>query len=535
MAEKLKGVLGKILEWWNKFTSKQKTIIVAITAVVILTLAIIIYAFSRPQYERLGTYETSKEGAEVISILEENGIAHQESDDLMSISVEKGKLSAAIYALAEGGYKAGALEYKDVVDTGMSVTSADRANMEALWYARQIEEALSTLEPVKDVKVMVTRPKDFGTLYAQQEETSVSVTLTLKEPLTAAQSAAMARNVAVMVGNKTTANVAIWDQDANLLFAGGDDYSESGIASSMQELQEQMQSMVTNEVKKVLLGTQQFDIVTVSSHLDINFSSYERATQEYYGNGTDNTGMVQRRDEFSSASSGGTGGIPGTDSNGGDLTDYVYSDYNNSESEQTETSTDYALNHFEEYIKRAAGTSVDYTNSSLAISMITVREYHEENVKAQGLLDGTNWESFKEQNRADVIREVDEAFYQMAAHATGISRDNITIIAYEHPVFWDKEGMNISATDVLSIVMIVLILALLGFVVLRSMAGRKEAVEEEEELSVESMLQSTPEEALEDIDVEAKSETRRLIEKFVDENPEAAASLLRNWLSEDWS
>lgn len=293
--------------------------------------------------------------------------------------------------------------------------------------------------------------------------------------------------------------------------------------------------MVTNEVKKVLLGTQQFDIVTVSSHLDINFSSYERATQEYYGNGTDNTGMVQRRDEFASSSSGGTGGIPGTDSNGGDLTDYVYSDYNNSESEQTETSTDYALNHFEEYIKRAAGTSVDYANSSLAISMITVREYHEENVRRQGLLDGTNWESFKEQNRADVIREVDEAFYQMAAHATGISRDNITIIAYEHPVFWDKEGMNISATDVLSIVMIVLILALLGFVVLRSMAGRKEAVEEEEELSVESMLQSTPEEALEDIDVEAKSETRRLIEKFVDENPEAAASLLRNWLSEDWS
>lgn len=94
--------------------------------------------------------------------------------------------------------------------------------------------------------------------------------------------------------------------------------------------------------------------------------------------------------------------------------------------------------------------------------------------------------------------------------------------------------MNISATDVLSIVMIVLILALLGFVVLRSMAGRKEAVEEEE-LSVEDMLQSNPETTIEDIDVEAKSEVRKLIEKFVDENPEAAANLLRNWLTEDWN
>ena len=36
------------------------------------------------------------------------------------------------------------------------------------------------------------------------------------------------------------------------------------------------------------------------------------------------------------------------------------------------------------------------------------------------------------------------------------------------------------------------------------------------------------------IEVETKSETRKAIEKFVDENPEAAAALLRNWLNDDW-
>ena len=84
--------------------------------------------------------------------------------------------------------------------------------------------------------------------------------------------------------------------------------------------------------------------------------------------------------------------------------------------------------------------------------------------------------------------------------------------------------------------MIVLILGLLGFVVLRSMRVKKEAAEEpvEEELSVEEMLQSMPESELEDIDLEAKSEKRLMVEKFVDENPDAAASLLRNWLSDDW-
>ena len=68
------------------------------------------------------------------------------------------------------------------------------------------------------------------------------------------------------------------------------------------------------------------------------------------------------------------------------------------------------------------------------------------------------------------------------------------------------------------------------------MRVKKEAAEEpvEEELSVEEMLQSMPESELEDIDLEAKSEKRLMVEKFVDENPDAAASLLRNWLSDDW-
>ena len=51
---------------------------------------------------------------------------------------------------------------------------------------------------------------------------------------------------------------------------------------------------------------------------------------------------------------------------------------------------------------------------------------------------------------------------------------------------------------------------------------------------METLLQSQPEIELEDISTEQASETRKLIEKFVDENPEAVANLLRNWLSEDW-
>jgi len=87
----------------------------------------------------------------------------------------------------------------------------------------------------------------------------------------------------------------------------------------------------------------------------------------------------------------------------------------------------------------------------------------------------------------------------------------------------------------LQIFLIVAILVLLAYVVIRSLkSDKKKETEAPEELSVEKLLQSMPEEPLEDISLESKSDVRKMVEKFVDENPEAVASLLRNWLNEDW-
>ena len=117
--------------------------------------------------------------------------------------------------------------------------------------------------------------------------------------------------------------------------------------------------------------------------------------------------------------------------------------------------------------------------------------------------------------------------------ATGIAEADISIVAYEEPMFVDSTSTSIGLTDIIQIALIVVILGMLIFVVLRSMRTAK-AQDKEEELSVENLLQSTPAVLLEDIEMETKSQARQMIEKFVEENPEAVANLLRNWLTEDW-
>ena len=533
MADRLREIPAKVLEWWNKFTARQKTIIIAITAVVIFTLAIIIYAFTRPSYTRLGTYENTTVAAEIIKILDDAAISHRESADLLTIEVESGKLPQANYAIAVAGYLPDELKYENFVNSGMGATNYDKANQYTIFLQRQLEQQFSTLSSVKKVQVNLHIPEQNGTLMRQEVVSSAYIQLTLNGEFSSANALAMAKAAATSLGNDTTANITIVDQDANILFAGGDDYGTAGVANSLQELQNQAESMVANQVKKVLLATNQYNNVEVASHLLMDYSSYEKTSQEYSAPNGRTEGMLVNEKRYESEGTNGVAGVPGTDSNGegGAQTTYVNPDSATSEYAESETDLTYVPNQENTHQVSPAG-SIDYSASSMSIALISYHKYYEQDVKAQGLLDGISWDEFKANNSADVRLTVDDEFYDMAANATGIDREHITIIAYESPVFFDREGLNVQATDVISIIMIILILALLALVVLRSMRAKQEAAEEEE-LSVESMLQSTAD-TIEDIDVESKSETRRMVEKFVDENPEAAANLLKNWLTEDW-
>lgn len=534
MVEKLKEIPKRILEWWNHFTSKQKSIIVGISAAVIFALAILIYSTSQTKYIDLITCESTAQAAEIVDVLEGAGILHEVSKDGLEITVDAEQEAVARLALGSAGYVPDAYTPEEALSGGISSTAADKEKLWGVYLESQLEHDFAQLSNVKSARVKFHIPDQNGTLIAEREESSAYIQLELDGTFTSANAANMAKAVASYLGNETTSDITIIDSDANLLFAGGNDYSVAGMANSMQDLQNQAQSVVENRVKKVLLGTNQYSNVDVASHLSVDYASYQETVKEYYANDGRTEGMKAHEENYESENTNGTEGIPGTDSNGeaGGIT-YVSPDYGSSSSSQVENLVDYLPNESSVYKELAAG-SIKYDDSSISIATIKYRELREEDAEAQGLLEDMTWEEYKLANSEDIKQEVDEDFYSMVANATGIPQDKITIVSYISPLYYDKEGLAFSWTDVSSIIMLVLIVGLLVFVVFRSMRSTME-VTEEEELSVESLLQSTPEEVIDDIDLEAKSATRKLIEKFVDENPESAASLLRNWLNEDWN
>lgn len=528
--EKLKELGNKIMEWWNRFTAKQKTLIVSVIAVLIIALVIIVTSLTRPEYVLLRECETTKEASEVTDLLEAEGYNYEITDDGLNISILDEQLGQANLLLGANNIQAASYGISNVTDGSFSTTESDKQKKYVYYLQRQLEDdVLSVFPAIKSARVTLNIPENDGTLIAQEEEASASIYLELKDEFSQESAAYLARAIATGLGNETTNNIVILDSEGNMLFTGDENYSPSGVANAHLSVKNEAEKNMINNVRRVLLGTNEFDNVEVSPNLVLDFSNQKSTEHTYTPAEGQTQGVLSHEDLFASENVSDVGGVPGTDSNDDDTT-YVLEDNSNSRSSTTEESRDYLPNEKITTIETPSGV-INYASSSLAASLIQYNVVREEDVDAQGLLDGVSWEEYKLANNERTRIELDEEFYNAAANATGIPVDNITLVAYSENLFFDAEGSAITATDVLQILLIIVILALLAFVVLRSMKSEKHE-EEEEELTVETLLQSDV--ALEEISSENESEEKKLVSKFVEENPEAAANLLRNWLNEDW-
>lgn len=530
LLDKLKEFGNKILEWWNRFTAKQKTLIIGIVAVVILAIVIIVSMLTKPQYVLLRECESTKEAAEVRDLLDGEELTYEISDDGLVVRILADQLSEANLLLGANNIQAASYGIDNVTDGSFSTTESDKQKKYVVYLEKRLEnDVLSKFTAIKSAYVTLNIPENTGTLIAEEQESSAWILLELKDEFSQESAAYLARSVATSMGNETTNNIVIMDTEGNMLFTGEDNYSTSGTANAQLSVKSEAEKNMINNVRRVILGTNEFDNVEVSPNLVLDFATEKRTTHTYTPADGQTQGVLSHEDIFSSENTSGVGGVPGTDSNDDDTT-YVLEDNTNSSSTQSEESRDYLPNE-EITTKETPAGVINYGSSSLAASLIQYNVIREEDAQTQGLLDGVTWEEYKLANTERTRIEVDESFYAAVANATGISTDNITLVAYSENLFFDAEGSAITATDVLQIVLIVVILALLAFVVLRSMKSEKHE-EEEEELSVETLLQSTVQ--LEEISSENETEEKRLVNKFVEENPEAAANLLRNWLNEDW-
>ena len=311
-----------------------------------------------------------------------------------------------------------------------------------------------------------------------------------------------------------------------------DDGTFTGSITSVADYKEKLSQNIKKEVVELLLDYDYQDVQIGASNLKFNMDQVKEMYTEFSVAEGREEGPKSSDYNYESEGSSGSGGVPGTDSNADD-TDYMIANGGSSDTKTTLQKNEYNPNKKETNTIYETG-AFQPEDSTMAIVLKKYHYYNEEDMEKTGQLDGTTFDEFMEANGAIVPLTVDDQIVQLVSSTTGIDPANISVVAYEQPIFNAKVKTGTPISNYLMIILAVLIVALLIFVVFKGTAP-VEVTEVEPELSVEQLLATTKEnQSLDDIEFSDKSETRKMIEKFVDENPEAVAQLLRNWLNEDW-
>lgn len=540
MMDRLIAIKDKFLVFWDKYTTKQKTLIISVVLAIFFAIVLLGYFLTRPVYTEL--VKLSGDTASTFdSALSSGGIDYKKESDSKGntvFSVEQSQYSDAVLLMGENKITDTEMSWDDAFNNDMTVSSAEKQTKATLALQSSIRKGLMNFDGVEDATVYVNRPTDDGTIFSEKKETSVSASLKLAKgsEITSETAQAIAYYLANAVGNSTTDNIILTDTTGNLLYGQKEDNTLGGSVSGSDDYKEKLRNTFCKNVSNMLMKAGYDDVQIGSANIKFNMDKVTELVKTYTANEGQDQGLYSSSYNYKSTGNSGSGGVPGTDSNG-DQTDTMIQNTGSSNSETTLDKYNYLPNETVQNIEHEVG-AVEPDQSSIGIVLTKYNVIKEETLESQGLLKDTTFEEYVNNNSAVTDLQVPQELITLVSAATGIATNNITIQIKQKPVYEAKESSSFmdNASNYLMVILTLLIAGLLVFVIIKG-TSPVEVTELEPELSVEDLLATTQEDDkqnLDEIELSDKSETRQLIEKFVDENPEAVALLLRNWINEDW-
>lgn len=535
MADKLKQIPQKLLDIWKSWSVKQRVLIIGSIVAFIAVVSIVAIVLTRPKYEVLVTCEDYTEMNSVTTLLTDNN--HKYKINNMVVSVNSKELTACKMLLASQNIQSDGYTFEDAMKRSFTTTDSDSAKQYAHYLETKLEGDLKDMDGVKDASVTINMPEKTNSFYQAASDATVAVKLVTIKDINEDAAESMASLLAMAVGNDSTKSITIIDNKGNTLFNGAaGNNSTSGVGmNSKLKYKSQIEATTSSSLLRNIVSTGLYDDAVITLNYELDWNTVNTIAKEYTAQEGREEGLYSHSYEQESVGTNGASGTPGTTSNSG--TTYDITDGTTSTSTYTVKEYDYLPNELVTTTNTDPGAIVK-NGSSIAVTLIKNVTYEETQAKKLGYLDGKDWDTFKSENSEPVTLNVDNSWVDIISKGTGIDPANISVVAYQKNSFQDKASSNIlsKASFWVQIVLAAAILGILVLVIIRS--ARPLTVEEKEpELSVEEMLASTRENqpSVDDIDLQEKSETRKAIEKFVDENPEAVALLLRNWLNEDWN
>lgn len=536
MLARIRKTFEQLLEKWNNLERTKKTKLIAIVAIVAVALGFTIFFLTRPKMTTLNYTFDNKTLAQAQEILNSNNIPTEVSTATGAIQVRQQDVNKANLILATEGIPSPPFTYEDYLSSATMQTTESVKRQSAIKYKEaQLSQDIASLSNIKSASVTLAIPDTSNRVLSSEPLPSASVRIEPNGELTNTQINGIALHVSRGVEGLSVSNISIIDNNGVPLLDPSEEGSASAAMSKLTELEELQSRKTVDRVKEILDPL--YDDVRVSANIKLDTHNVTENKKEYTSADADTTTGIPSRQTTEKATYEGVDAAsePGLQNNTLVTPQYNIGQGGTSSATQNKVDTEYLVNETNIITESLPG-NVILTDSSLTVSLIRYRTYDQKTLTDNGTLDNTTWTDYKE----GIVNEgftVDDVLIDSISKATGIDAARINIMGNVLPRFIDLEVEPGRPLDQLLMAgLLLLLIALLAIGLIRR-TQPEEITEIEPELSVEELLVSSGDankETIPEIDYVIDSELKLAIDKFIDEKPEAAAQLLRNWLTEEW-
>lgn len=536
MHEKLLGYKDKVFEKWSTIDKSLKYKISFILLGLFVILGLLIYITVKPNWIVLKSNSDVETIGQMEKIFNENNIKNRLMNrataiEVLEKDVDKARILISGSDIAKKGFSFD--EVSEKINIGM--TEGDKNEYYKRAKEAEMKQLIETFDNVREASVMLALPDDTVIFNNNKKEASAGVTLDITDTFTRDQGAIIANLISSSVEGIKVENVVIADRQGKILYSGKD--ADSFIYSDKkEEIEKNKHNEIESKIEAALKPL--YDEIKVISTIKFDWDKKQERTITYTPPVEDMTVGVPRTqiEENESVVNGSVSAEPGVESNDQNPPNYAIGGSENGTYDSSKKETSFDYNEKEE-MKEVQGGSVVPEQSSVAVTVYKYKYFNEESLRKNKTLNrDLTWDQFKEQNATPTLIDIDEKLLETIKVGTGI--ENVSITGYEKPVFKDKVKEPVDIGQIVVLLILVALISLLAFGLIKK-AQPDEIEEIEPEVSIEDLIATNERE---DVEIAEKlagispieSEYKIKIEQFIDENPESAAQLLRNWLNSEW-
>ncbi len=346
MNQNLKQLGKQLLDIWQQLGLNQRLSVVLAAGAVVIGLGALTFFSTRVSYEPMFTGLAAADAAKIVAELEKDKVPYRLGNGGSSVEVPADKVDRYRMKLAPDINSGDVAGWDELINQNSAMSSdlIQRANLRRVKDG-VLARAIMTMDEIEKAIVQVVEPRN-GFILHPDEHPSASVMIVTRGGRTLERGTveAIQALVANSVERLKRSNVAVTDNQGNLLSADDDDQSAFGRAGGRFRVQQQVEAHYAKQVRNMLepvLGPGAARIA-VKVELDMDtITSTERTL--------DSAGKVPRSltetEEVTSSTTGGAGSAPGVAINAAAATNVVASaapqNLSNTTTKKTETINDF--------------------------------------------------------------------------------------------------------------------------------------------------------------------------------------------------